>query len=117
MNTQAAVPRTQHAPLVELLGFVASPEGAQLVTAVAVGVVAGGFVYVGLGRAAQDGVARRALAVASFALGGLLSFWLWQHPTVLGQFVDVLVTRTLAVTLAAVAAALIFWKVRSWFLS
>lgn len=82
-------------------------------TSVAVGISVGGLLAAALVRPSMTAQARRAVAVASLAVGFLVHRWLYTHPELLAQVAHQITGQAISVVSAAVAAAVIFWKVRT----
>jgi len=84
-----------------------------LVYAIGVGLAVGGFLYAGVVRRIDDTSVRRALAVASFALGSAIALWLESHEEVLEGVMEKLTGRAVALLLVVIGAAIAAWRMRS----
>lgn len=83
--------------------------------AMAIGVSAGAFIFAGLATQRQAPAVRRAIAVGAFAVGGAVTLHLLNDPITLGEIVQNVVGKAILVLLAALGAALAFWRIRSFF--
>ena len=83
--------------------------------AVAIGISVGAFLYLGVVRSLMPSSAQRAAAVGSFGFGFLCTWWLYRHPWVIDPIAALLVDRGTLLLVAAVTAAVMFWKFRVWF--
>lgn len=84
-----------------------------LFAAIAVGLAVGGFLYAGLVRPIESGSVRRALAVASFALGGGIALWLQAHRGELDAILRDLTGRGVALAATVIGVAILSWRLRS----
>lgn len=81
-----------------------------------IGLAAFAFIFAGLTTRFQDRQTRKALWGGSVAIGGMVGMWYYQNPDEIQALLDTIVGQATAVVLAAVMAAVIFWKIRSFFL-
>ena len=86
-----------------------------LAPSIVLGLVAGAFIFVALSQGGESGATRRAKAVGSFGTGFLLTWVVFQDPALLHQITRLIADRAVLIILAALAAALFFWKIRSLF--
>ena len=87
----------------------------QFVSALAVGVGVMCFIFIALTNRKQTNHQRKALGIASGAVGIIVAMRLNTHTDELDQIVSTVTDKGVAVLLAAIAAALIFWKIKSLF--
>lgn len=73
-------------------------------------------VYMALHRPAADASQKRAAAVLAAVIGFIVAWSLRRHPDQLEPLVGEITSRGIAVLLAALTAALVFWRARSCFL-
>ncbi len=81
--------------------------------AIAVGLAVGGFLYAGVVKRIDDGGARKALAVATFALGGGIALWLHKRDWVLEDVMRQLTGRGVALLVVVIGVAIVAWKIRA----
>jgi len=86
---------------------------ADLLSSLLIGLAAGGFVFAGVARAARDYSTRKALAIASLSVGALITWFLYKNPGKLLQIANTVTERGVLTILAALAAALAFWRMHS----
>ena len=86
-----------------------------LLLSLALGVAVTGFVFAALARPQQHPGARKALGIAAGAIGFAVTWWLYQHPVLLTEVMADVTMKALAVVVAALGAALFYWKLRSPF--
>ncbi len=84
-----------------------------LVVAIAVGLAIGGFLYAGVVKRIDDSGVRKALAVASFALGGGIALWLHRRDWVLEDVMRQLTGRGVALLIVVIGAAIVTWRIRA----
>lgn len=84
-----------------------------LVTSVAIGISVGGLLAGALVRPTMVAQARRAVVLASLAVGFLVHRWLYSHPELLARVAYHITGQAISLVSAAIAAAVIFWKVRT----
>jgi len=75
-----------------------------------IGVAAGGFIFAALNGSSQNRSSQKALAVAAFSIGAAITWWLYNHPRQLEPIMESIVSRGIAIILAALGAALAFWR-------
>lgn len=80
-----------------------------------IGLAVFAFVFAGLTTRFQDPQTRKALSIGALGIAGISGLWYYQHPGAIESFVSTVAGQAAAIVLAALAAALIFWKIRSFF--
>jgi hypothetical protein len=85
-----------------------------IVPAVGIGLAVGGFVYAALAKAPFGRSQNRAVAVGSFGLGGVVSWWLMENPDLMLDAVGTIAGKAVGLLVVVVVAASLFWKFRGW---
>ena len=86
----------------------------ELLRAILLGLIVMGFVYTGVQRAAgRDRIAKRMLVLASAGVGLFATSWGLDNPGWLYRVSGDIVGQAVLIVLAALAAALLFWKIRA----
>ena len=89
--------------------------GAQdwLLFSLAIGIAVGSLIFAALSRPGHSLSTRRALAVASYSIGLAITWYFYKTPVALQSVLSNVVGYGIAILLAALGAALFFWRIRS----